>query len=276
MENTKNDRTCHHSILLDDDFGSTLDNINGGLECPADDHGWHGTVVQLRLNRYCRASTAIGIDRLSSLEGCLGMVGWIRQCLDEGMCNDCRVWEEMLNLPEVEEGKEASDNDASAAADEDIMSGGKRAKASKQGIETEDASSGGESGSEVDGVGIEGGGRAKSSKHPGRGNGASLDALMSIGSDHPPLTTSPSDVSLSIASGSSDIGSSPSPTSVANSLELTLSISSIVSGPRQRTFRQCQFQQSRVVPLQQCIQRLCSHSRVALCQRCPHQAQHRR
>lgn len=222
MENTKNDRTCHQSILLDDDFGSTLDNINGGLECPADDHGWHGTAVQLRLNRYCRASTAIGIDRLSSLEGCLGMGGRIRQCLDEGTCNDCRVWEETLNLPEVEEGEEASDDDA--------KSGGKRAKASKQGIETEDASSGGESGSEVDGVGIEGGGRAKSSKHPGRGNGASLDALMSIGSDHPPLTTSPSDVSLSIASGSSDIGSSPSPTSVANSSEPTSSISSIASG----------------------------------------------
>ncbi|KAL3800894.1 LOW QUALITY PROTEIN: hypothetical protein ACHAW5_002045 [Stephanodiscus triporus] len=73
MENVKNDRTCHQSVLLDDDFGGTLDNINGGLECPADDHGWHGKAVQLRLNRYCRAATAIGLERLSGMGGCLGM-----------------------------------------------------------------------------------------------------------------------------------------------------------------------------------------------------------
>ena len=45
------------STLIDDDYGLTLDNINGGLECPADDHRW-GEAVQLRLNRYCSSATA--------------------------------------------------------------------------------------------------------------------------------------------------------------------------------------------------------------------------
>ena len=73
MENVKNGRTCHQSALLDDDFGGTLDNINGGLECPADNHGWHGKAVQLRLNRYCRAASAVGVDALGGLGGCMGM-----------------------------------------------------------------------------------------------------------------------------------------------------------------------------------------------------------
>jgi len=98
MENAKNDRTCHQSVLLDDDFGGTLDNINGGLECPADDHGWHGKAVQLRLKRYCRAATAIEIDRLSRLDGCLGMDERMRQCLDEGTCRDCEAWGGTMDL----------------------------------------------------------------------------------------------------------------------------------------------------------------------------------
>lgn len=43
----------------------TLDNINGGLECPADGYRWQNKVVQLKLNSYYRAGTAIGINRLS-------------------------------------------------------------------------------------------------------------------------------------------------------------------------------------------------------------------
>mmetsp|Transcript_6132 Transcript_6132/g.12775 ORF Transcript_6132/g.12775 Transcript_6132/m.12775 type:complete len:409 (-) Transcript_6132:172-1398(-) len=73
MENVKNDRTCHQAVLMDRDFGTTLDTINGGLECPADSHGWHGKAVVLRLNRYCRAAAVLGLDRLLSLDGCLEM-----------------------------------------------------------------------------------------------------------------------------------------------------------------------------------------------------------
>lgn len=129
MENTKNDRTCHQSILLDDDFGSTLDNINGGLECPADDHGWHGTAIQLRLNRYCRAASAIGVERLSSFNGCLGMDRRMRQCLDKNTCDDCKVWEDTLDLP-----KEVPDEMA-------LDGGGKRAKSGKLSGNTKESSS---------------------------------------------------------------------------------------------------------------------------------------
>lgn len=31
MENIKNDKSCHQSVLMNSDFGETLDNINGGL-----------------------------------------------------------------------------------------------------------------------------------------------------------------------------------------------------------------------------------------------------
>jgi len=115
MENVKNDKTCHQSVLIDEDFGLTLDNINGGLECPADDHGWHGKAVQLRLNRYCRAATAIGVEKLLSLEGCIDMSRRMKQCLKEGTCKACKVWEDSLNLDDG--GMLASDID-----DKDVQS----------------------------------------------------------------------------------------------------------------------------------------------------------
>ena len=92
MENVKNDKTCHQSILINADFGETLDNINGGLECPADDHGWHGQAIILRLNRYCRAASALGVESLMSLDGCMDMSTRMEHCLEEGTCKDCEVW----------------------------------------------------------------------------------------------------------------------------------------------------------------------------------------
>ena len=190
------------SILLDDDFGSTLDNINGGLECPAEDNGWHATAVQLRLNRYCRAASAIGVERLSSLNGCVDMDQRMRQCLDEKTCDDCKAWEDTLDLPE-----EVSDDDARTTAGDDAMSMshvgcGKRAKAGKQGTLT--SSSGGST--EVVDSENRSVGRAKSSKQ-------AMDALlsMSMRPDHP-----------------SEF--SPSPTSAVTSNEPTSSISSIATG----------------------------------------------
>ena len=98
MENIKNDQSCHQAVLLEEDFGRTLDIINGGLECPADDHGWHGKAVQLRLNRYCRAASAIGANTLLGLAGCYDMEKRMAQCLKEGTCNDCKIWEDKINL----------------------------------------------------------------------------------------------------------------------------------------------------------------------------------
>ena len=99
MENVKNDKTCHQAVLMNTEFGQTLDIINGGLECPSDDHGWHGKAVQLRLNRYCRAATALELDTLLSLDGCMDMDKKFVQCLEEGNCNACKVWEgKMITL----------------------------------------------------------------------------------------------------------------------------------------------------------------------------------
>ncbi|KAL9187094.1 hypothetical protein ACHAXT_010814 [Thalassiosira profunda] len=97
MENVKNDRTCHQAVLLNEDFGQTLDTINGGLECPADSHGWHGKAIQLRLNRYCKAASAIGVERLLSLDACMDMNKRMAQCLSEGSCDECKVWKESWN-----------------------------------------------------------------------------------------------------------------------------------------------------------------------------------
>lgn len=80
MENVKNDKTCHQATLVDEDYGLTLDNINGGLQCPAGDHGWHGEAVQLRLNRYCRSARAFGCKKLLR-DGCMDMKKRMKQCL---------------------------------------------------------------------------------------------------------------------------------------------------------------------------------------------------
>jgi hypothetical protein len=69
-------------------------------ECPADDQGWHSKAVQLRLNRYCRAATALGLQRLLSLAGCMDMDKKMEQCLIEGNCNDCKVFVDKIGLIE--------------------------------------------------------------------------------------------------------------------------------------------------------------------------------
>ena len=75
-------------------------------ECPADDHGWHGKAVQLRLNRYCRAAAALSLDRLQSLDGCMDMDKKMKQCIEEGNCIDCKPFEDKIGL--VEGGPEAN------------------------------------------------------------------------------------------------------------------------------------------------------------------------
>jgi hypothetical protein len=107
MENVKNDRTCHQAVLMNNDFGMTLDIINGGLECPADDSGWHGKAVQLRLNRYCRAATALGLDTLLSFDGCIDMDKKFVQCLENGNCESCKVWQGKIKISNSTSGDNA-------------------------------------------------------------------------------------------------------------------------------------------------------------------------
>jgi len=89
MEHSKEGTTCHTESLKNMDFGGTLNNINGGLECPAHG-GWHEEAVKSRLNRYCRASKALGLPNLMTLSGCAGLEEKMTACLSEGTCADCQ------------------------------------------------------------------------------------------------------------------------------------------------------------------------------------------
>eukprot|EP00804_Cyclotella_cryptica_P030586 CCRYP_020008-RC/>CCRYP_020008-RC protein AED:0.06 eAED:0.06 QI:1314/1/1/1/1/0.88/9/162/1394 len=120
MENIKNDKSCHQSVLLNSEFGETLDNINGGLECPADDAGWHSQAVQLRLNRYCRASTALGLDRLLALDGCMDMDKKMEQCLEEGNCVDCKAFVGKIGL--LEGGSNESEGNVTSTLEDSSTS----------------------------------------------------------------------------------------------------------------------------------------------------------
>jgi hypothetical protein len=89
MENLKEETTCHIEALRNHDFGGTLNNVNGGLECPAYHGGWHGEAVKMRLNRYCRATATLGLDSIMVMEGCKGLNTSFAECLGDGTCPDC-------------------------------------------------------------------------------------------------------------------------------------------------------------------------------------------
>lgn len=92
MENLKEETTCHIEALRNHDFGGTLNNINGGLECPAYHGGWHGEAIKLRLNRYCKATFALGLDSILVFEGCKGLNTSFAECLGDGTCPDCNQY----------------------------------------------------------------------------------------------------------------------------------------------------------------------------------------
>eukprot|EP00956_Cyclotella_meneghiniana_P012979 scaffold18569_cov60-Cyclotella_meneghiniana.AAC.5 len=89
MEHSKEGTTCHTESLKNMDFGGTLNNINGGLECPAHG-GWHEEAIKMRLNRYCRASKALGLPNLMTLSRCAGLEEKMAACLSDGTCSDCQ------------------------------------------------------------------------------------------------------------------------------------------------------------------------------------------
>jgi len=96
MENQKEGKTCHKEALKGD-FGATLNNINGGLECPAYKGGWHADAIKLRLNRYCQSAHHMGMATLSSLEGCKGMADSYTDCLGDGTCPYCEQYYKGVN-----------------------------------------------------------------------------------------------------------------------------------------------------------------------------------
>jgi len=88
MESQKEGTTCHKEAL-NRDFGGTLNVINGGLECPAYKGGWHHDAIKMRINRYCHASSLLGMEKLSSFGGCAGLTDSFEECLGDGWCPHC-------------------------------------------------------------------------------------------------------------------------------------------------------------------------------------------
>ena len=89
MEHVKDGTTSHIEALVDGgNFGGTVNNINGGLECPSS--GWHVDAVKARLNRYCRAAKVLGLPNTLPLDNCAGLQESLSSCLVDGSCNDCQ------------------------------------------------------------------------------------------------------------------------------------------------------------------------------------------
>lgn len=88
MEHVKEGTTSHTECLKNYNFGGTLNNINGGLECPAHG-GWHAEAVKMRLNRYCRAAKGLGLPNLLKIDGCAGLDDKFHSCVGDGSCSEC-------------------------------------------------------------------------------------------------------------------------------------------------------------------------------------------
>ena len=80
-------RTCHDSVIMNQDFGGTLDTINGGLECPA--AASHRESVVKRMDLYCKAAKALDVG-LMSLAACNGLQASLNNCRAAGTCRECQ------------------------------------------------------------------------------------------------------------------------------------------------------------------------------------------
>jgi hypothetical protein len=87
-------KSSHDSILTDANFGGTVYNINGGLECPPASGSYHATSVKERLNQYCKAASELSVDALLGLDDCGGLQTAFDECATGGTpaCPDCVAW----------------------------------------------------------------------------------------------------------------------------------------------------------------------------------------
>jgi predicted chitinase len=98
MESLKGDAasggaaSTSHVQALTGDFGGTLWNINGGLECPGHSD-WHKKAVVMRINHYCQAATTLGVSSLLDFAGCAGMQESFGACTAAN-CPACAVWKQ--------------------------------------------------------------------------------------------------------------------------------------------------------------------------------------
>ena len=86
MRGGRSGKTCHDNVVAND-FGGTLDTINGGLECPA--VATHRASVAKRMDLYCKSSKALDVG-LMSLAGCNGLQTLLNGCKAAGTCQECQ------------------------------------------------------------------------------------------------------------------------------------------------------------------------------------------
>ena len=92
MENLVDGKT-YHMHALDGSFGGTLQNIDGGTECNISDNNRDG--IKLRLNRYCHAAVTLRSTEILSLDGCTGLQDLYFECLGDGTCAACQIFEDL-------------------------------------------------------------------------------------------------------------------------------------------------------------------------------------
>jgi len=68
------------------DFGSSLNIINGALECPGEKPQTVEPQLKQRLNYYCLAATTLKAKPLLKLDGCEGLKAVYDACLQYGKC----------------------------------------------------------------------------------------------------------------------------------------------------------------------------------------------
>ena len=94
--------TCSQAVLEGGSFGWTMKVINGGLECPPAQPE-HESSVWERLNDYCIAASALGVDSLLRLDGCEGLGEQFHNC-KTGLCSACAVWEGKIGKTDTSSG----------------------------------------------------------------------------------------------------------------------------------------------------------------------------
>ena len=60
----------------------------------------------MRLNRYCKASSALGLETILILDGCKGLNTSFAECLGDGSCPECDKFSDGIE-PLVSESAEA-------------------------------------------------------------------------------------------------------------------------------------------------------------------------
>ena len=88
MQNAGNGGTCHDAIVSLNDFGASLNTINGGLECGAQSSANAASIIS-RLDDYCRAVDELGAGSLLSFDGCGELETRYNECLTQNTCPNC-------------------------------------------------------------------------------------------------------------------------------------------------------------------------------------------